>query len=208
MPPPVHTVYLVDDDASVRKALTRLIKSAGYDVQMFASADDFLDCWRKTNDGPACLVLDVRMPGLSGLDLQHELLAANSLLPIIFITGHGSIPMSVMAMKEGAVDFLPKPVMDQDLLKAVDQALARADHEFSQRQDLNDLRRRLQTLTAREREVMFLVVKGLLNKQIAFQLGTVEKTVKVHRGRVMEKMEAQSLADLVRISERISITKS
>jgi FixJ family two-component response regulator len=199
------SVFLVDDDSSVRTALSRLIKSAGYAVQAFASARDFLDYWRTCDGARGCLVLDVRMPGLSGLDLQHELLATNTLLPIIFITGHGDIPMSVQAMKDGAVDFLPKPVEDTQLLKAIEQALARADQEIGERQELEDIQRRLETLTPREREVMDLVVRGLLNKQIAFELGTVEKTVKVHRARVMEKMEVQSLAELVRITERMGI---
>lgn len=203
--PANSTVLLVDDDDSVRRALTRLIKSAGYAVQAFASARDFLEYWRITNEGAACLVLDVRMPGLSGLDLQHELLASNILLPIIFITGHGDIPMSVKAMKEGAVDFLPKPVKDKDLLNAIEQALARADHDLREQKELEYVQRRLKTLTPREREVMTLVVRGLLNKQIAFELGTVEKTVKVHRARVMEKMEVQSLADLVRLTEKFGV---
>jgi FixJ family two-component response regulator len=203
-----HTVFLVDDDASVRKALTRLIRSAGYDVQAFASARDFLEHWRVTAANPACLILDVRMPGLSGLDLQRELQVADTVLPIIFVTGHGNIPMSVKAMKDGAVDFLPKPVKDKDLLRAIEQALARADHDHAERLELEDIQRRLQTLTPREREVMTQVVRGLLNKQIAFELGTVEKTVKVHRARVMEKMEAQSLAELVRIAERVGVGKT
>lgn len=199
------TVFLVDDDSSVRKALTRLIKSAGYQVEAFASARDFLE-WRNAADrGSGCLILDVRMPGLSGLDLQQHLSATNTQVPIIFITGHGDIPMSVKAMKNGAVDFLPKPVKEAELLRAVEQALARADHERAERQELEDIQRRLETLTPREREVMKLVVKGLLNKQIAFELGTVEKTVKVHRAHVMEKMEVQSLAELVRLCERIGI---
>jgi FixJ family two-component response regulator len=199
------TVFLVDDDASVRKALTRLVRSAGYDAEPFASARDFLDNSRLGARGAACLVLDVRMPGLSGLELQHELQAANAVLPIIFITGHGDIPMSVKAMKDGAVDFLPKPVKDKVLLDAIKRALARADHECVQRAELEDIQRRVESLTSREREVMDLVVRGLLNKQVAFELGTVEKTVKVHRARVMAKMEAQSLADLVRMAERVGI---
>jgi len=198
-----RTVFLVDDDPSVRRALTRLIKSVGYTGQAFASARDFLAYWRATDEGPACLVLDVRMPGLSGLDLQHELQAAHTLLPIIFVTGHGDIPMSVKAMKEGAVDFLPKPVKDKDLLRAIDQALTRANHDHAERRELEDIQRRVKSLTPREREVMTLAVGGLLNKQIAFELGTVEKTVKVHRARVMEKMEVQSFAELVRIAERV-----
>jgi len=150
----------------------------------------------------------VRMPGLSGLDLQHELQAMNTLLPIIFITGHGDIPMGVKAMKDGAVDFLPKPIKDTVLLKAIEQALARAASEKGERQELENLQRRLNSLTPREREVMSLVVRGLLNKQIAFELGTVEKTVKVHRARVMEKMKVQSLAELVRIAERAGVGRA
>jgi FixJ family two-component response regulator len=203
------TVFLIDDDASVRKALTRLIRSAGYDVQAFASAHDFLDNFRvREENGPACLVLDVRMPGLSGLDLQQKLQATNTVLPIIFITGHGDIPMSVRAMKDGAVDFLPKPVKDKELLKAVEQALARANHDHIERLQLEDIQRRVDSLTPREREVMSLVVRGFLNKQIAFELGTVEKTIKVHRARVMEKMEVQSFAELVRIAERVGFGKT
>lgn len=203
-----RTVFLVDDDPSVRRALTRLIKAAGYSVQPFASAREFLDFWAVTNDRIACLVLDVRMPGLSGLDLQHELQSSNTLLPIIFVTSHGDIPMTVKAMKDGAVDFLPKPVKDSVLLNAIEQALARAEVEKSQRQEVENLQRRLKALTPRERDVMRLVVRGLLNKQIAFELGTVEKTVKVHRARVMEKMEVQSLAELVRVAERAGIGKA
>ena len=200
-----RTVFLIDDDPSVRKALARLIKSAHYDVQMFPSARDFLDCWQIADKGPACLVLDVRMPGLSGIDLQHELQATGSSLPIIFITGHGNIPMSVQAMKDGAADFLIKPVNDTELLKAIEKALARAQDNVEERQERDGIQRRLKTLTPRELEVMTMVVRGLLNKQIAFELGTVEKTVKVHRARVMKKMEVESLAELVRIAERAGI---
>jgi FixJ family two-component response regulator len=201
-------VFLVDDDSSVRRALTRLIKSAGYDVQAFASARDFLESRQATDERLASLILDVRMPGLSGLDLQHELQATNTSLPIIFVTGHGDIPMSVKAMKDGAVDFLPKPVKDTVLLNAIEQALARAELEQDKRQEVENLQKRLNTLTPREKEVMSFVVRGLLNKQIAFQLGTVEKTVKVHRARVMEKMKVQSLAELVRIAERVGVGKA
>ena len=201
------TVFLVDDDSSVRRALTRLIKSAGYPVLAFASAGEFLEN-SVPSDGPACLVLDIRMPGLSGLDLQGELQKRDSILPIIFITGHGDIPMSVQAMKAGAVDFLPKPVKDKELLHAIEQALARAGRESTERSEIADIRRRSVTLTPREREVMELVVTGMINKQIAYELGTVEKTIKIHRARVMEKMKAGSLADLVRIAERIGIPKT
>jgi FixJ family two-component response regulator len=203
----VPTVFLVDDDPAVRKALTRLIKSAGYEVRTFASAREFLDSVRAA-DGPACLVLDIRMPGLSGLELQQKLQSANILLPIIFITGHGDIPMSVKAMKAGAVDFLPKPVKDTVLLRAIEQALARSADARAEREVLEEIQSRVDSLTPREREVMALVVRGLLNKQIAFELGTVEKTIKVHRARVMEKMQVKSLAELVRLAERLGIGKT
>ena len=200
------TVFLIDDDSSVRRALTRLIKSAGYAVQAFSSAEDFLRS-RAADDGPACLVLDVSMPGLTGLDLQRELRSAQTLLPIIFITGQGDIPMSVRAMKDGAVDFLPKPVQDKVLLNAIGQALERARLDRAARIEFHDILRRLDSLTPHEREVMQMVVHGHLNKQIAFELGTVEKTVKVHRARVMEKMEVKSLAELVHVAERAGLLK-
>jgi len=206
MTPHPATVLLIDDDSSVRRALARLIKSAGYRVQTFVSAREFLDTMTDTT-APACLVLDVRMPGLSGLDLQRELQTANVTLPIIFITGHGDIPMSVKAMKDGAVDFLPKPVKDKDLLRAIESALTRSIRERAARDELEEIQSRVRTLTAREREVMSLVVKGRLNKQIAFELGTVEKTVKVHRARVMDKMKVESLAELVSLVERSAIHK-
>jgi FixJ family two-component response regulator len=198
-------VFLVDDDASVLRALGRLIKSAGYEVQTFESARAFLDSG-DFQKGPACLVLDVRMPGLNGLDLQRELQAANASLPIIFITGHGDIPTTVRAMKAGAVDFLPKPLKDTVLLKAIEQALARAVRDQAKRRELEALSQRRNTLTPREREVMALVVSGLLNKQIAFELGTVEKTIKVHRARVMQKMGVDSLAELVRVADKIGVS--
>ena len=200
-------VFLVDDDDSVRKALTRLIRSAGYKAEAFASAQEFLDR-NPYSDGPACLVLDVRMPGLNGMDLQQKLQAENAPLPIIFITGHGDIPTSVKAMKAGAVDFLPKPVHAETLLPTIEQALARAAREQTENAALEDIRRRLNSLTPREREVMELVVTGMLNKQVAYELGTVEKTIKVHRARVMEKMEVNSLAELVRVAERVRIGKA
>ncbi len=201
-----HQVFLVDDDESVRQALTRLLRASGHRVQAFASAREFLESGA---DGsiPACLLLDVSMPGLDGLDLQRELQARDVALPVVFITGHGDIPMSVKAMKAGAVNFLAKPVRDSELLAAIDEALARSMREHAERRELDELRRRADTLTPREREVMARVVAGRLNKQIADDLGTSEKTVKVHRGRVMAKMKAGSLAQLVRAAERIGFTE-
>ena len=196
-------VYLVDDDGGVRKALARLIGSAGYRVEAFDSARAFLARGHDRNC-PACLVLDVQMPDLTGLDLQRELNAADSILPIVFVTGQGDIPMSVRAMKDGAADFLTKPVRDADLMGAIGRAIARAIQDGSAQAQRDAIRRRIDSLTAREREVMALVVAGRLNKEIAAALGTVEKTIKVHRARVMEKMQAASLADLVRMAERVS----
>lgn len=198
------TVFLVDDDSSVRKALARLIRAAGYEIQTFASAQEFFQSNPETAS-VSCLVLDVRMPGLNGLELQKALQAANVAIPIIFITGHGDIPMSVQAMKDGAVDFLPKPIREQALLPAIEQALARAARQRAAAAELVDIQRRLESLTPREREVMALVATGMLNKQIAYELGTVEKTVKVHRSRVMEKMDVDSLADLVRLAEKVGM---
>jgi len=202
--PSLPNVFLVDDDASVRRALARLLKSAGHQVQTFASAREFLVTNADTEEA-ACLVLDVRMPGLTGIDLQRELQTMNRNLPIVFITGHGDIPMSVRAMKAGAVDFLQKPVKDKDLLKAIEQSLARAVRNRSEREEIDQIRQRVESLTPRELEVMALVVTGMLNKQIAFKLGTVEKTIKVHRARVMDKMDVDSIADLVRVAEKIGI---
>ena len=196
-------VYVVDDDESVRRSLARLMRSAGLAAETFPSAQAFLD--RQLPDRTACLVLDVRLPGLSGLDLQGALSETERSVPIIFITGHGSVPMSVQAMKRGAVDFLQKPFDEDDLLAAIGRALATYRATRADRTERLAIQRRFDTLTSRERQVMGLVVAGRLNKQIAADLGAAEKTIKIHRGRVMRKMEADSVADLVRMSQRIGI---
>jgi len=194
-------VFVVDDDPSVRSSLKFLLSSVGLQVESFESAETFLQ--RKPADAPSCLVLDVRLRGLSGLDFQRELAARNIRIPIVFVTGHGDIPMSVRAMKAGAIEFLTKPYRDQDLLDAVRVALERDRARREEEKDLTDLRQRFELLTPREQEVISMVVSGKLNKQIAGELGTAENTVKVHRSRAMEKMNAQSFADLVRMIEKL-----
>jgi FixJ family two-component response regulator len=198
-------VFVIDDDASVRAALSSLIRSVGIRVEVFASASDFLAT--KRPDGPACLILDVRLPGVSGLEFQAELAKTNSVIPIIFITGHGDIPMSVKAMKGGAVEFLTKPFRDQDLLDAVQVALERAKSRQESDKAVSELRAKFETLTHREKEVMERVTGGLLNKQAAAELGVTEITVKLHRGNVMRKMGAKSLADLVRMADTLAIRR-
>ena len=197
-------VFVVDDDPSVRETLADLIASVGLSVLAFKSAQEFLESRRP--DAPACLVLDVRLPGLSGLDLQRELLRIEAPIPIIFITGHGDIPMTVRAMKEGAVEFLAKPFRDQDLIDAIQHAIEIDRIARQERTIVAEVRRCYESLTKREREVMKLIVSGLLNKQIAAQLGSSETTVKMHRGQIMHKMKAQSAVQLARMAEKIGIT--
>jgi FixJ family two-component response regulator len=204
--PAPATVFIIDDDEGVRRSIEDLLNSVGLNAQCYSTAEEFLRS--KRPEGPSCLILDVRLPGISGLEFQRELSSTGVTLPIIFITGYGDIPMTVKAIKSGAVEFLTKPFRDQDLLDAIQQALKHDRASREERREIEELQKRYGTLTAREREVMSLVVSGMLNKQIASELGARETTVKIHRGRVMEKMGAGSVAELVRMTDKLKLPRS
>src|SRR3989339_1459328 len=199
-----ETIYIVDDDLSVRKGLSRLLNTIGFNVQLFSSAHDFLKHRQKDQNG--CILLDVRMPGMNGLDMQERLNKSECSLPIIFITGHGDVPMSVQAMKKGAVNFLTKPFDEQHLLAAIKEAIEKNRQKRIQYGNVRTIRNRLKILTSREHEVFLLVITGMLNKQIASKLGISEKTVKIHRGRVMKKMQVTSIANLVHLAQQANVT--
>ena len=200
----VPTVFIIDDDRGMRQAIQDLVESVGLRAEAFATGRDFLR--RQCTDGPSCLVLDVRLPQISGLDFQRQLTETGVQIPIIFITAHGDIPMSVRALKSGAVEFLTKPFRDQDLLDAIQQALQRDSATRQQQTEIHALNQRYESLTAREREVMTFVVSGMLNKQIASEIGASEATIKIHRGHVMQKMEAGSLVELVRMADKLKLS--
>lgn len=202
----VPTVFVIDDDQAMREAIQDLVESVGLRAESFASGQEFLN--RQRTQAPSCLVLDIRLPEISGLDFQRRLAEAGMQIPIIFITAHGDIPMSVRALKSGAVEFLTKPFRDQDLLDAIQQALQRDRAAREQQAEIDDLQERYHALTAREREVMILVVSGMLNKQIASEIGASEATVKIHRGHVMQKMRAGSVVELVRMADKLKLSSS